>query len=105
MLVRSRVGTVSRCLFPRPSVARTAADEPPRTGSRRVSERDGERIVHHRGARSRAPQAEARSRSRSRSEEHKSELQSLMRISYAVFTMNKNKIRRITHNEIATTVK
>src|SRR3546814_1400657 len=32
-----------------------------------------------------------RSRSKSRSEEHTSELQSLMRISYAVFCLNKNK--------------
>src|SRR3546814_1626757 len=33
----------------------------------------------------------------SRSEEHTSELQSLMRISYAVFCLNKNK-QRITYN-------
>src|SRR3546814_6462180 len=33
-----------------------------------------------------------------RSEEHTSELQSLMRISYAVFCLNKN--RRITHKRI-----
>src|SRR3546814_5578211 len=33
-----------------------------------------------------------------RSEEHTSELQSLMRISYAVFCLKKNKTRTITHH-------
>src|SRR3546814_4871249 len=38
-------------------------------------------------------------RPRNRSEEHMSELQSLMRISYAVFCLNKNKIEKMnTHN-------
>src|SRR3546814_10083100 len=35
----------------------------------------------------------------SRSEEHKSELQSLMRISYAVFCLNKKKINTTHHRE------
>src|SRR3546814_5959551 len=35
---------------------------------------------------------------RGRSEEHTSELQSLMRISYAVFCLNKQKQTRQTHN-------
>src|SRR3546814_5278096 len=35
-----------------------------------------------------------------RSEEHTSELQSLMRISYAVFCLKKKKIRKITHERI-----
>src|SRR3546814_4811480 len=34
-----------------------------------------------------------------RSEEHTSELQSLMRISYAVFCLKKKKKKKITHNE------
>src|SRR3546814_4338625 len=39
-----------------------------------------------------------RTRPRGRSEEHTSELQSLMRISYAVFCLNKKNIRRPLHN-------
>src|SRR3546814_9149514 len=35
-----------------------------------------------------------------RSEEHTSELQSLMRISYAVFCLKKKKLRQIIHTEI-----
>src|SRR3546814_6774852 len=35
-----------------------------------------------------------------RSEEHTSELQSLMRISYAVFCLKKKKINRLTSNQI-----
>src|SRR3546814_7021764 len=39
-----------------------------------------------------------------RSEEHTSELQSLMRISYAVFCLNKKKVipRHLTHNSLLT---
>src|SRR3546814_7032607 len=37
-----------------------------------------------------------------RSEEHTSELQSLMRISYAVFCLKKNK-QRLTHTQLITT--
>src|SRR3546814_3707246 len=50
------------------------------------------RLCHHRVARSRQLRNRARSASsltRSRSEEHTSELQSLMRISYAVFCLKK----------------
>src|SRR3546814_2806255 len=36
-----------------------------------------------------------------RSEEHTSELQSLMRISYAVFCLKKKKLQRITHTTIS----
>src|SRR3546814_3501581 len=39
--------------------------------------------------------------SRQRSEEHTSELQSLMRISYAVFCLKKKKSRRIPHRRTA----
>src|SRR3546814_3164643 len=39
-----------------------------------------------------------RARVRARSEEHTSELQSLMRISYAVFCLKKKKKTRITHD-------
>src|SRR3546814_7636329 len=37
-----------------------------------------------------------------RSEEHTSELQSLMRISYAVFCLKKKKLHKNTHNQIQT---
>src|SRR3546814_6647925 len=56
------------------------------------------------GARSRAdsPQrgpSALRSRSAGRSEEHTSELQSLMRISYAVFCLKKKKKKNETHSD------
>src|SRR3546814_5331720 len=38
-----------------------------------------------------------------RSEEHTSELQSLMRISYAVFCLKKKKVRKTLHNTLTTT--
>src|SRR3546814_4392078 len=38
-----------------------------------------------------------------RSEEHTSELQSLMRISYAVFCLKKNKNNKISHNQTGAT--
>src|SRR3546814_4239702 len=37
---------------------------------------------------------------RTRSEEHTSELQSLMRISYAVFCLKKKKTRHVTHTNL-----
>src|SRR3546814_1188965 len=47
------------------------------------------------------PQREMRARGRrSRSEEHTSELQSLMRISYAVFCLKKKNIKHKNHNKI-----
>src|SRR3546814_5325151 len=58
--------------------------------------RDGE----HPAELAAAQNADGRSRSEQRSEEHTSELQSLMRISYAVFCLkkqNKYKKERITH--------
>src|SRR3546814_13694524 len=48
---------------------------------------------HGDGAHGRAPQAQAGTRDQ-RSEEHTSELQSLMRTSYAVFCLTKKKIER-----------
>src|SRR3546814_3540677 len=45
----------------------------------------------------RAGQARSRDRTGERSEEHTSELQSLMRISYAVFCLKKKKIRKHNH--------
>src|SRR3546814_9942190 len=51
--------------------------------------------------RSRTVQPSVSSHSRTRSEEHTSELQSLMRLSYAVFCLKKKKIKtKHTHNNI-----
>src|SRR3546814_10220172 len=58
-------------------------------------------LVTHRGRRSRAPErcAMPNSSFKPRSEEHTSELQSLMRISYAVFCLKKKNKHRYTHYE------
>src|SRR3546814_4370668 len=53
---------------------------------------------HHRRSRRRGP---LRCRLRSRSEEHTSELQSLMRISYAVFCLKTNNHQSLTHTSYA----
>src|SRR3546814_2804828 len=63
---------------------RAAATEGPRR--RRSARPDGPRAGGRRGRRSRRAR---RVRARRRSEEHTSELQSLMRISYAVFCLKK----------------
>src|SRR3546814_7346002 len=47
----------------------------------------------------RSNQQEQRQAERHRSEEHTSELQSLMRISYAVFCLKKKKNKKITNND------
>src|SRR3546814_8435276 len=44
-------------------------------------------------------EGQARRAGRLRSEEHTSELQSLMRISYAVFCLKKKKTKRCTHRD------
>src|SRR3546814_4815846 len=87
-------------LPPRSSVA----VRPPACGAVRAAhDRDGlgdryrrARLFHHAGG---AASAALRRARRRRSEEHTSELQSLMRISYAVFCLNKNiwSERQITH--------
>src|SRR3546814_4625330 len=72
----------------------------PRIGGVETGEADGEPIAAHRLAR-RDPQAAVRERS----EEHTSELQSLMRISYAVFCLKKKNARlsmtKYTQHKIA----
>src|SRR3546814_7102592 len=61
----------------------------------KISGKKGERIVYVRTLIQKDPETEdlqgGRSIERVRSEEHTSELQSLMRISYAVFCLNKKK--------------
>src|SRR3546814_8451269 len=54
------------------------------------------RVRHDRGRHGRAAERDPRRRRAHRSEEHTSELQSLMRSSYAVFCLKKTKKR--THN-------
>src|SRR3546814_5576682 len=70
--------------------ARQAGDED-RRGNLRLHQRE----PHHRDARQRCVspvRAPAKAGAQSRSEEHTSELQSLMRISYAVFCLKKKNI-------------
>src|SRR3546814_9747110 len=71
-----------------------------RTGARefRGFLADALRERHQGGAR-----AHRRQEGRRRSEEHTSELQSLMRISYAVFCLKKKKTTQNTHNTSAST--
>src|SRR3546814_7668098 len=63
----------------------------------------GNEVLHHIHMRKRrhlnaaAPAVLDRGRAGKRSEEHTSELQSLMRISYAVFCLTKKKIHKIIH--------
>src|SRR3546814_10224520 len=51
-------------------------------------------LIHHSEVKQRVSDITARDESRGRSEEHTSELQSLMRISYAVFCLKKKKTKR-----------
>src|SRR3546814_2676708 len=67
-----------------------------RTGFRRLSlwreqRRSGRRRLRHRLVMSRSQQRKAPLRCAGQAEEHTSELQSLMRISYAVFCLKKKK--------------
>src|SRR3546814_2978105 len=98
-------------LFPYPTLVRFWLGEPPALGSRRVGARAGRapprallrrgRGHHRRHVRAalarRAAERGDRGRGHApasdRSEEHTSELQSLMRISYAVFCLKKKNIR------------
>src|SRR3546814_3742162 len=51
----------------------------------------GQRLMQMPAARAKSVECRPRHEARQRSEEHTSELQSLMRISYAVFCLKKNK--------------
>src|SRR3546814_6777945 len=76
-----------------PCSACPAADSARSAPSRRPRRRSYRRGLRHRTgtAPSRHPRRRLRSGSEPRSEEHTSELQSLMRISYAVFCLKKKK--------------
>src|SRR3546814_5385190 len=94
MIRRPPRSTRTDTLFPYTTLFRSACAE---SSAGRPGDRRGQRspaMAH--GQRDR-PQAELRTdRQRRRSEEHTSELQSLMRISYAVFCLKK-KTTKIKH--------
>src|SRR3546814_11432374 len=98
MIRRPPRSTRTDTLFPyttlfRSSRRRSAEHQEPRRGRRICRGPDGRRLRQHRVPR--AAQGHGKSlkpSSFSRSEEHTSELQSLMRISYAVFCLKKKKL-------------
>src|SRR3546814_6636919 len=102
MIRRPPISTRTDTLFPYTTLFRSAAGgaAPPRRGAqihplRRPQPRHSRRADHFR-AQARRPLC----RVRPRSEEHTSELQPLMRISYAVFCLKKKKkkTKRKTNN-------
>src|SRR3546814_3457931 len=89
--------TLFRSLAQRAGGRAHAAGEPGRpAGARAVRGRQGAAAAGG----DRRPCRAAERATRSRSEEHTSELQSLMRISYAVFCLKKKKHYISTHNTI-----
>src|SRR3546814_7399836 len=93
MIRRPPRSTRTDTLFPYTTLFRSRRfDQGAARGSRRLSRRQGH---HRRGTRAHDQRQRARAsgqlRNLGRSEEHTSELQSLMRISYAVFCLNKKK--------------
>src|SRR3546814_6902997 len=83
MIRRPPRSTRTYTLFPYTTLFRSRADDG----------RPGSAIAHDAPAPPEIPRpADYQPRARRRSEEHTSELQSLMRISYAVFCLKKNKI-------------
>src|SRR3546814_6926315 len=100
-LFRSPTRQTTRRRTPAPWLARSACDLAPAMwvvtlGQDRLRAWGAQRV----GPRCRAA-AGAKSSLRTRSEEHTSELQSLMRLSYAVFCLNK-KNNYLTHTPYAT---
>src|SRR3546814_10083541 len=99
MIRRPPRSTRTDTLFPYTTLFRSTH---PRTAGRRHAAASSRETRSRRGRRARyPPQARARAcaplaanRRRARSEEHTSELQSLMRISYAVFCLKKKKQKR-----------
>src|SRR3546814_3068867 len=90
MIRRPPRSTLTDTLFPYTTLFRSLAISRDRS-ARRVHLRGGD------GRRVRTAVAALRRGTRDRSEEHTSELQSLMRISYAVFCLKKKKTYRFVH--------
>src|SRR3546814_5212255 len=87
MIRRPPRSTRTDTLFPYTTLFRSLVDGAFGTG----------RADPHPGAVRHDPQAPRSRQERRRSEEHTSELQSLMRISYAVFCLKKKKRRKTNH--------
>src|SRR3546814_3414809 len=106
MIRRPPRSTRTDTLFPYTTLFRSAADRYARSGGfderRRVHSGRRRRLCFwHDGARRYDPDAVIRTRS----EEHTSELQSLMRISYAVFCLKKKKQKKTYRNNTYTNKK
>src|SRR3546814_2271062 len=108
MIRRPPRSTRTNTLFPYPTLFRSPGALP-RRGSRRRGRRRATRSTGGRGPARRRDGDPRRSRAdrrarraRRRSEEHTSELQSLMRISYAVFCLKKKKNTMYDTSTIAT---
>src|SRR3546814_2338194 len=104
MIRRPPRSTRTDTLFPYTTLCRSAPPFPVAQiiveggrGDRRVAHRDADLIERHNDIARRIDAGDARALlgidDDARSEEHTSELQSLMRISYAVFCLKKKKIR------------
>src|SRR3546814_10072801 len=101
MILRPPRSTRTDTLFPYPTLFRSGlargADRERDDRDQRRRDRDDRPPVDPRRAAHRRA-IEAGGGDVARSEEHTSELQSLMRISYAVFCLKKKKIETSTHN-------
>src|SRR3546814_3020514 len=93
MIRRPPRSTRTDTLFPYTTLFRSPGSA---GGGRRRARADARRRRHH--ARAAPPGRRAGAVGR-RSEEHTSELQSLMRISYAVFCLKKKKKKKTRHNK------
>src|SRR3546814_6877390 len=98
MIRRPPRSTRTDTLFPYTTLFRSRAGG---VGSGRLAAPDDDRLARdlrhgHRPLRHGGTEADVAARPRRRSEEHTSELQSLMRISYAVFCLKKKNTMNIT---------
>src|SRR3546814_1527301 len=100
MILRPPRSTRTYTLFPYTTLFRSADRQRAGRGRRRIDP-DAMRVLRagrsvgadgHRAEDQARDQSQTRNRRTARSEEHTSELQSLMRISYAVFCLKKKKI-------------
>src|SRR3546814_2942704 len=93
MIRRPPRSTRTDTLFPYTTLFRSKSEEIPQDGHRSAAQPQHQRnAVAHRDDQ-RRDAARARRAADLRSEEHTSELQSLMRISYAVFCLKKKKYK------------